>query len=130
MDFLKLYSLILEASFADLPDSAPYGFWIYPDGDFAIVKRIMGHGYIAIEIINKNPQLKAEFYRHHKLDDPDLDGQAHEFLLGRGYNRVAISNGFLYFSKMLDNITNRQKQTIKDIAAFYDITPDKGKHYL
>lgn len=132
MKFQKLYSLLVESSsFEDLPNKPPYGFFIHPNGDFTIATSQWGHYAAAVTILNEKPELKKKFYdelderdKNRSLDDMMM--KASIFVFEQNYNRVAIEKPTLYYSETSKynpfiQVTNAQKRTIKDLAAFYQL---------
>lgn len=130
MNFYRLYSLLLESDFSDLPSRPPYGFWISPGGSYFPV-RYQGHAESALKIINNNRELSEEFYTpqrmEYKLGNNDmLEGDALTFLMKAGYNRVVIEGQTFYYMKpspMYDfvRITNSQMRTFRDLVSFYNL---------
>lgn len=129
MKFERLYQIILEGNFSDLPDRPPYGFWISPGGGYFPV-RYQNHATMALQIINKNKELSQKFYTPQRLRYKDeyeyLEGDAMTFLMRENYNRVVIEGGILYYMKpssLYDfiHITNSQMRTFRDLAAFYNL---------
>lgn len=112
-----------QQSFASLPDNAPYGFWIYPNGDFEIVTRNQGHNYVAIDIIEEHPKLRIEFKKSKKPADDFFSGdgdRAFRFLYSKGFARVVNENDTMHFA--CAKATNTQRRTVKDLADFYGKT--------
>ena len=112
MLFLELYNLIFESDFSELPENAPYGFWIYPSGEFSIVNGQRNHAQIAQEIINDL------FPPNTKYSNPNI------FLLNNGFMRC-VSDEYtqsLFFDRDTVSPSSQQMRTLKDLAIFYNLT--------
>ena len=115
-----------STSFLDLPDNAPYGFWISPEGEFFTVKS-QQHGIVAKEIIESSPRLIE------KLGVPNYKCDAMDKLTAEKYIRMAkitsreyTADIYYYANDGKSTIipfepTNSAKRTINDIAEFYNM---------
>jgi len=98
----------ISSNFAELPDSAPHGFWVTKDGKFIVVPYMFGHD----EVLNTLfPQIAAG-------------------ALGSRLQMNALKNGFIRMAKIGNTYgltyhpvysSNSAKKTAKDIAAFYNM---------
>lgn len=125
-NFIKLF---LEfTSFLDLPEHAPYGFWISPDGHFFPVN-FQKHESVGMDIINKNKVLAQEY------DSEEDKHDVYSFLQKRKWLRLArISSqireyyvdSFLYDVDSMRSIsfepTRKSLNTLKDICQYYSFT--------
>lgn len=118
--FIKLIKEFTE--YKDLPLSLPYGFWISPDGQIELVKQYK-HLDVATSIV-KSKKVK---FKHPYIVSIDR-GNYDEFLLKNNWVRVVTggyASGKLYAQHSIGTtlypLTNKAKQTILDIAMFYDI---------
>lgn len=112
--------LLMESSFADLPDTNPYGFWVSRGGDFFIVP-FQGHCRIASQIVRNNPALFAEYEKMNKEDRLFPDS----FLSKKkGWMRVVCAPPRLWYNfEFGHGITVKQQQVIDDLSTFYDLEP-------
>jgi len=123
MNFSEYYQLFEATSFEDLPESIPYGFWIYPNADFKIVPSGLKHNNVARMIINIL-KLSKEFYNF-KMEHPlseyirDEGEQAYVFLMERNFLRVVYVDSALYYRGEKTN--NAQLKTLKDLAKYYHV---------
>lgn len=141
MNFDKLYRLICEMAkirkkfhnFNDLPNTSPYGFWIYPTGEFYMVMDAHSHEEYGEEMIESNIRL-LENYKDWKnagkesmvemnRSEWDFDDSASNFLWNHKYIRVVLdrTKPAYYWESYRNKIDNKQMQTLKDLAMFYDI---------
>lgn len=134
MKFERLYQLVLEkTSFADLPDTAPYGFWIYPNGDIQMVEYEQ-HAKVGWEkIIAPSPVLLQQFFEMFPDVKAKSDIQkkhyANIFLKKKNFCRVMCDTDYgniLYYAGAKNRwspiqLSNAQKQTAKDLAMLYDM---------
>lgn len=112
---------IIDATFKDLPDRRPYGFWLYPDGQtFAIVMGPMEHLIVSKQIIYSNPKFDKKFRGLLKkgFPNPAL------MLEKEGYVRVVrdiLQKKFILDLKPVP-VAKRNKyiKLMKDIAAMYE----------
>lgn len=125
-NFDYFVNLFLEfTSFLDLPEKAPYGFWISPDGHFFPVN-FQKHDSVGMNIINKNPVLAQEY------DEQEDKHDVYSFLQKRKWLRVAKSNSqiseyyadcFLYDVDSMRIVpfepTRKSLNTLKDICQYY-----------
>jgi hypothetical protein len=119
-------SILESTSFLDLPDTAPYGFWISPEGEFFTVAP-QRHGIVAKEIISSSPRLIE------KLGVPDFKCDAMDKLTSEKYIRVAKMSSKEYTADVFYYAndgkstpipfepTNSAKRTLNDIAEFYNM---------
>lgn len=127
LNFDRFVELFLEAkSFTELPDKAPYGFWISPHGDFFVVN-FEDHHNVAKKIINNTESLKTEYDKNPYFD-------LYFFLASRKYIRVVRdSTGIpIYYADVHTyddaGIVNEftptisSMRTLKDIGEFYGKT--------
>lgn len=112
--FNAFFRLLMENSFADLPEEAPYGFWVSPSGHFHIVPW-EGHSKTAKTIINRLPNYTAE-YAKQTLG-------AGSFLLLKGWARVVceVENIWYHLDRRVNVPAPKQKQTLEDLAMFYNM---------
>lgn len=132
MKFSKLHSVINESmKFADLPDTAPYGFWISPPGNFWSVEPY-SHEEKAHEIINDNQNLLKGFqdYEAYYEELERTTGRPYyvsyqEFLGHKAsYCRIVIDRGLkvLYWDMYGGHkISSAQMRGAKDLAMFYNV---------
>lgn len=127
--FDTFVNTVLESnSFADLPNSPPYGFWISPGGDFTVVK-YQSHGQAALGIIRKSEILSKELAGKNLVFRDAINE-----LSRRKYVRVTIDAGNVYaadvfyydmensFKSVRFTPTNQSLRTLNDICEFYNKT--------
>lgn len=116
-----------SVSFANLPESGFYGFWVLPNGNIEIVQNFGKHGEIAKLIILNNSVLEERFTTHMVLNDSPEKVKSipamtffEWFYTKFGAVRVVKENRYLRYS-YAKPLTNSQKRTISDLADFYQI---------
>jgi len=131
--FDNFFKQILKeaTSFKTLPDKPPYGFWIYPNGDFKIVP-FQKHAKVAEMIIKNSSTLSARYEKYKKTIDKYID--YFDFLNTQKFIRVSIdvhslemdvtdveyvSDGTGNYGYKLKTVPPKANKTIKDISAFY-----------
>ena len=107
----------LISSFADLPPTAPHGFWVMKDGKFAVVSRMFGHDEVLQQLF------------------PDIYGG----LQGTKLLDLAMKNGIMRVAKAGSKYegtyhpmytSSTAKKTLKDIAINYEMgVIDDFAHY-
>lgn len=134
MRFSYLVQLIVEdSSFANLPKSAPYGYWIYPNGDFFVVHGVYCHDEYGERLV-ENSELYKEQYEEWKEAGERaaeergeeawmFDSSASSFLWNHRFIRVVYDRVLetLFWESHKKSITPTQLKTIKDLALFYNI---------
>lgn len=107
-------------SFADLPASPPYGFWVGPNDIYAVpgYNRYQDayHYDVALQIIDDKGWTEME----NKYDTTIIS-----FLESKGFIRCVCESHKFYIDTtyIKPNIKNYKKQiqTAKDLAMFYDL---------
>lgn len=140
-EFDKYIKTILEySSFNDLPNEAPYGFWIAPNGDFFPVKW-QQHMQVGFDIAKNYIKLPVE-----KMDSNTLyselgkrkfvkvvasvDSRRKVFLVDAFYYQYAGYFGDVEdepYYKVSFDITNSTKRTLNDIGQVYDYEIEYNK---
>jgi len=121
MRFEQLYSLITEANdFSDLPDEKPYGFWVSPQGQYYVVGPYL-HAEEAENLVNNSPTLHAEYLRH--KDEIHTNAHEEDFLYYKKYCKTVIEGRYMHYRNPIFDVSQypKIKQTLKDIAAFYNL---------
>ena len=137
MTFNKLHKLLLETSFADLPDSLSkhYGFWISPNGDVELVPNGTDHAVIAKRMILKTPYLKSKFVESLRLQGFDESKMNEIYYMtfkdylyeNLKYMRVVVERHRSLYSSTVVLPTNKQQQTIQDLGMLYDMEVMKNE---
>lgn len=117
--FNNYYQYIIKeaSSFSELPryDESPYGFWIFPNGDFHVVS-YQGHEMVGAMVLGEFQKL-LEKYESKYGDDWTRED---DFLINHGFISMNSHKNTYYaaIGKGI-NITSRARKTAKDIADFY-----------
>lgn len=123
----EIRNLIREMLFKDIPEEAPYGFWVAPNLELYPVT-FQGHTKKAGELVLK-PRTKLN--DEYKMATQNADSEFEiitpmEFLLQIGFSRVVIQSKrlvpypSLFYSKPS---SRKQKELIHDLAMMYDADP-------
>lgn len=134
MRFEYLVQLILEnSSFANLPKSAPYGYWIYPNGNFFTVSGVHCHDEYGEKLIEDSEHYKEQYEEWARNGENEMenkgenawmfDSSASSFLWNHKFIRVVYDRvrETLFWESRKKAITPSQLKTIKDLAIFYNI---------
>ena len=130
MTFDKLHRIILETSFADLPDSLSrhYGFWISPDGEVELVPNGTDHAVVAKLLIQKNPYLMGKFKKMLIRQQYDISKIKEvyymtfkDFLYEQLHYMRVMKDQYSLYSSVVGHPTNKQKETLKDLGMLYDM---------
>lgn len=123
----RLMGYYESVSFAELPESGFYGFWVLPHGDVEVVHNYGTHAIIAKHIVLNNSKLEERFAAYMGLGESiekikTIGAQTffEWFYTVYGAIRAVKENRMLRFS-YAKPMTNSSKKTIKDLADFYQL---------